>query len=181
MLGLFLPNRFQKLESARGAGEKRSVNPVQKDAVTSLTSCITFSFSTGTSSNVFTLSGRFSLLLLKAREWRGQHETWADAAPVSSSVNTPAQPSFLFSSLVTKEQCPHTFGCPAPLQQPYWERTPNRAHLCEIFLPSHPWIHFPYPVSTALQRLTQLFKFSSTGQVLGLDSPSGHKVMFSGI
>lgn len=44
-----------------------------------------------------------------------------------------------------------------------------------------PCICFSHPVSTALQRFTPLFKFSSTGQVLGLDSPSGHKVMFSGM
>lgn len=72
------------------------MNLLGKDAVTSLTSCITFSFSTGTSSNVFTLRGLFLLLLLKAGKSRGQQKTQADAAAEA-------------------QLHPHTAQLPAPL------------------------------------------------------------------
>lgn len=49
-----------------------------------LTSCSTFSFSTGTSSNVFTLRGLFLLLFLKAGKPRGQHKAQAGSAPVAA-------------------------------------------------------------------------------------------------
>lgn len=62
------------------------MNLLGKDAVTSLTSCITFSFSTGTSSNVFTLRGLFLLLFLKAGKSRGQHKAQADSAPVVAQL-----------------------------------------------------------------------------------------------
>lgn len=83
--------------SVPGGGDEWSVNLLGKDAVTSLTSCITFSFSTGTSSNVFTLRGLFLLLFLKAGKSRGQHKTQADAAAVVAQFH------------------PHTAQFPGPL------------------------------------------------------------------
>lgn len=167
------------LMSVSGTGDEWSVNLLGKDAVTSLTSCITFSFSTGTSSNVFTLRGLFLLLLLKAEKLGGQHKTQADAAPVVAQLH-PHTAQFPGPRLFFHLLCLIT-NTMINLSDSFTSHIKRGHQTVKCFFLPHPCICFSHPVSTALQRFTPLFKFSSTGQVLGLDSPSGHKVMFSGI
>lgn len=78
---------------------------VEKDIATQLTSCITFSFPTETSSNVFTLRGRLLLPLLKDRKVRGgMRPRQMLVAQLVALTQLHSHPSLSLSSLVTNKQ-----------------------------------------------------------------------------